>query len=75
MTDPTTGGVAVTLIPTEGGNRSYIVTITPDATQPFATKTLTINVATAGYGPASRWRCARSSRGRSSTPTAIRCAA
>ena len=51
MTDPTSGAIAVNLIPVQSGKGSYVVTITPDATQPFASKTTTINVATAGYGP------------------------
>ena len=52
MTDALSGAVAVSLIPTESGNRSYVVTVAPDATQAFATKTTTINVApAAGYGP------------------------
>jgi hypothetical protein len=51
MTDPLTGAVNVALIPTASGNRSYVVTVTPDATQPFATKTTTVSVGAAGYGP------------------------
>lgn len=52
MTDPLSGAVNVTLIPTATGTRPYVVTITPDATQPFATKTTTIAVGAAGgYGP------------------------
>ncbi|HEX8952082.1 MAG TPA: hypothetical protein VF945_09580, partial [Polyangia bacterium] len=50
MTDPVSGTVAVDLIPTASGNRSYVVTVSPDATQPFATRTTTLNVAPAGYG-------------------------
>jgi hypothetical protein len=53
MTDPITGAVSVALIPTETGSRTYVVTVTPDATQPFATKTTTVNVGAGamGYGP------------------------
>ena len=53
MTDPITGAVSVALIPTESGSRTYVVTVTPDATQPFATKTTTVNVGAGatGYGP------------------------
>jgi hypothetical protein len=50
MTDSVTGGVAVDLIPTESGNRDYTVTVTPDATQPFASETTTESVAPGGYG-------------------------
>jgi len=51
MTDPVTGAVTVTLIPAATGSRTYVVTVTPDAAQPFATKTTAINVGAAGYGP------------------------
>jgi hypothetical protein len=52
MTD-LSGEVDVELIPTESGNRTYDVTVTPDATQPFATRTTTVNVAPqGGFGPA-----------------------
>ena len=50
MTDPLTGSVVADLIPTDGGNRSYVVTISPDASQPFATKTQTLTVSPGGYG-------------------------
>lgn len=50
MTDPTTGTVVVDLIPAESGNRTYLVTVSPDATQPFATKTQPETVSPGGYG-------------------------
>jgi len=51
MTDPVSGVVAVDLIPTASGNRDYMLTVSPDPTQPFATKTTTVTVAPGGYGP------------------------
>ncbi len=52
MTDPMSGEVDAELIPTENGNRTYTLTVTPDATQPFASKTTPVNVAPqGGYGP------------------------
>ncbi len=52
MTDPLLGQVTVDLIPTESGNRTYAVVVTPDATQPFGALTTTVNVAPqGGYGP------------------------
>lgn len=51
MTDSITGAVGVDLIPTANGNRSYMVTVSPDAAQPFATLTTTVSVAPGGYGP------------------------
>ena len=50
MTDPITGEVDVDLVPAESGNRSYTVTIAPDATQPFATRTQPLTVSPGGYG-------------------------
>ena len=50
MTNPL-GEVTVDLFPNDGGNRAYAVTVTPDATQPFGSKTTTINVGPPGYGP------------------------
>ncbi len=50
MTDPTTGAVSVALIPAASGNRTYVVSVTPDAAQPFASTTRTMNVSPGGYG-------------------------
>jgi hypothetical protein len=51
-TDPQIlGQVTVDLIPSDSGNRTYDVTVTPDATQPFGGRTTTINVGPPGYGP------------------------
>jgi hypothetical protein len=45
------GQVTVDLIPTETGNRTYDVVVTPDATQPFSALATTVNVAPqGGYG-------------------------
>lgn len=50
MTDPASGQVTVQLIPAESGNRTYAVTITPDPAQLFASRMLSLDVATGGYG-------------------------
>jgi hypothetical protein len=50
MADPL-GQVTVDLIPNDSGNRTYDVTVTPDATQPFGSKTTIVNVGPPGYGP------------------------
>ena len=75
MTDPTTGAVTVELIPTETGSRTYVVTVTPDATQPFATKTTTVNVGAGatGYGPDINLSLRAQLWARCSAPTASRC--
>ena len=68
---------ASALIPTETGSRTYVVTVTPDATQPFATKTTTVNVGAGatGYGPDINLSLRAQLLGRAcSTPTASRCA-
>jgi len=46
------GQVGVDLVATDSGNRTYAVTVTPDATSPFATTMTTVNVGPqGGYGP------------------------
>jgi hypothetical protein len=51
MTDSVTGVVAVDLIPSSSGNRTYMLTVSPDPTQVFATTSLPVTVAQGGYGP------------------------
>jgi hypothetical protein len=52
-TDPVYGNAEVDLIPSDTGNRVYMVSITPDATSDFATLLTTVEVAptTSPYGP------------------------
>ncbi|MCU1280233.1 MAG: hypothetical protein JWM53_3779 [bacterium] len=52
MTD-SNGQVDVALYPLDSGNRTYAVTVTPDSSQLFGSRTTTVTVAPGGgYGPA-----------------------